>query len=67
MQPTQRRWTRRLVLLVIPGGLVGACLGFLASTLIVPGFDASAFLLVTPSGGTPVETNRCSTPRRSVR
>jgi hypothetical protein len=43
--------------LVISGGLVGACLGFLASTLIVPGFDASAFLLVTPSGGTPVETN----------
>jgi F0F1-type ATP synthase assembly protein I len=58
MQPRQRRWTRRLAVLVISGGLVGACLGFLASTLIVPGFDASAFLLVTPSGGTPVETNQ---------
>jgi hypothetical protein len=58
MQLTDRTWTRRLVAIVILGGLVGAGLGFAASTLTVPGYDASAFLLVTPSGNTPVETSQ---------
>jgi hypothetical protein len=57
MQPPQRRRTRRLVVLVIAGGLLGAGLGFLASSLVVPGYDASAFLLVTPAGTAPVETS----------
>jgi hypothetical protein len=43
--------------LVVAGGLVGAGLGFLASSLIVPSYDASAFLLVTPAGQTPVQTS----------
>jgi len=57
MQPHQRSWTRRLVLLVVAGGLFGAGLGFLASSRIVPGYDASAFLLITPAGTAPVEAN----------
>lgn len=58
MQLTDRTWTRRLVVIVILGGLIGASLGFAASTFTVPGYDASAFLLVTPSGNTPVETSQ---------
>ena len=57
MQSPQRRWIRRLVVLVMAGGLVGAALGFFAGTLVVPGYDASAFLLVTPAGQIPIETS----------
>jgi len=54
---TDRAWTRRLIVLVILGGLLGAGLGSAASTVAVPGYDASVFLLVTPAGETPVETS----------
>lgn len=57
MERRERTWPRRLVALAIAGGLVGAALGFLASSLAVPGYDASAFLLVTPSGDSPVQTS----------
>jgi len=55
MQRTEGSWARRLVALAIIGGFVGAALGFTASTLVVPGYDASAFLLVTPAGDAPVQ------------
>lgn len=57
MQLTDRAWTRLLVVFVVLGGLIGAGLGYVASTVTVPGYDASAFLLVTPAGETPVETS----------
>lgn len=53
MQRRERSWARRLVALAIAGGVVGAALGVLASNLAVPGYDASAFLLITPSGDSP--------------
>jgi capsular polysaccharide biosynthesis protein len=56
MQPRQRSWTGRLVTLAVVGGLIGAALGWLTSTLTVPGYDASAFLLVTPAGQAPLST-----------
>ena len=56
MQPPQRRWRRRLVVLVFAGGLLGTGGGFLAGSLSVPGYDASAFLLVTPAATAPVAT-----------
>lgn len=57
MQRRERSWARRLVALAIAGGVVGAALGLLASNLAVPGYDASAFLLITPSGDSPVQTS----------
>lgn len=57
MQRRERSWARRLVALAIAGGVVGAALGLLASNLAVPGYDASAFLLITPSGNSPVQTS----------
>jgi hypothetical protein len=58
MQLTDRAWTRRLVVMVILGGIIGAGLGLSASALTGPGYDASAFLLVTPAGDTPLETSQ---------
>lgn len=57
MQRRERSWARRLVALAIAGGIVGTALGFLAGNLAVPGYDASAFLLITPSGNSPVQTS----------
>lgn len=57
MQRRERSWARRLIALAVVGGVAGAALGFLASSLAVARYDASAFLLVTPSGDSPVQTN----------
>lgn len=55
MQRTEGSWARRLVALAIVGGIAGAALGFTVSLFVVPGYDASAFLLVTPAGDAPVQ------------
>lgn len=56
MQLPERSWSRWLVTLLLTGGLLGAALGFVIGSSTAPGYDASAFLLVTPSGRTPVQT-----------
>lgn len=57
MQVTQRTWTAVLIALVVAGGVVGASLGLAVGGVVVPGYDASAYLLVTPSGENPVQTS----------
>lgn len=56
MQLRERTWTRRLLALVIAGALIGAGLGLAFSFVAVPGYDASAFLVITPAGQTPLQT-----------
>ena len=48
MHPRRRAWTLRLLAYAMIGALAGAGLGYLASSLTEPGYDASAFLLLTP-------------------
>ena len=53
MQSQERRWSRWLTVVLLTGGLIGAALGFAIGSSTTPGYDATAFLLVTPSGRTP--------------
>lgn len=56
MQLPERLWSRWVAVVLLTGGLLGAALGFAIGSSTTPGYDATAFLLVTPSGRTPVQT-----------
>lgn len=56
MQLPERLWSRWVAVVLLTGGLLGAALGFAIGSSTAPGYDATAFLLVTPSGRTPVQT-----------